>query len=163
MFALAAHYSVLARDTGERKPHDISSGLALLKDSGESVRQIIVPVSVENGLVVVNVLINGQGPFPMIFDTGSTELISSEAAIALGLVVGDSGTVIGSGEKTFAVSVTQLKDLRVGEALLANVVVPVVPFPRFFTDRGADRRSPVPSATSFLSDLRSASPMRMRL
>ena len=132
MIALAAHCSVLARDTG---------GPTLLKESSEPVRKSIVLVSIENGLVIVNVLINGRGPFPMIFDTGSAGAITSEAAAALGLVAESSGTVTGSGEKTFAVGVTQLRDLRIGDVELADVVVPVVPFPRFFTDRGA--RSPV--------------------
>ena len=132
MIALAAHCSVLARDTG---------GPTLLKESSEPVRKSIVLVSIENGLVIVNVLINGRGPFPMIFDTGSAGAITSEAAAALGLVAESSGTVTGSGEKTFAVGVTQLRDLRIGDVQLADVVVPVVPFPRFFTDRGA--RSPV--------------------
>jgi hypothetical protein len=43
-----------------------------------AVRQVrsasgTVPVSLENGQVIVNVIINGQGPFPMMFDTGGVE------------------------------------------------------------------------------------------
>ena len=139
--ALAVQCSVVARDMGARELNGLSSGSILLKDSDEPVGKSIVPISVENGLLIVDVLINGQGPFPMIFDTGSTETVTSEAATALGLTVESSGTLTGSGEKTVAVGLSQLGEVRIGEAQVANVVVPVAPFPRFITDRG--NRPPV--------------------
>ena len=60
----------------------------------------ILPVSVENGQLIVNANINGQGPFPMLFDTGSVEAITPKIATALGLSVEGAGTVRGkNGER----------------------------------------------------------------
>jgi hypothetical protein len=34
-------------------------------------REAVVPISVEAGFIIVDVNINGRGPFPMMFDTGA--------------------------------------------------------------------------------------------
>jgi hypothetical protein len=47
----------------------------------------VVPIFIENGQVIVNVMINEQGPFPMMFDTGGVEVVPSETATPLGLEV----------------------------------------------------------------------------
>jgi hypothetical protein len=43
----------------------------------------VVPVSVEAGEVVVDVSINGRGPFPLIFDTGADDAVTPEMAFDL--------------------------------------------------------------------------------
>ena len=96
----------------------------------------ILPVSVENGQLVVNVNINGQGPFPMMFDTGSVEAITPKTATALGLSVEGAGTVRGSGERAVSVALTHLQTLRLGGAELSDIALPVIPLPQFITDRG---------------------------
>jgi hypothetical protein len=45
----------------------------------------VVPVSVEAGEVIVDVSINGRGPFPLMFDTGAEDAVTPEIAVALGL------------------------------------------------------------------------------
>jgi predicted aspartyl protease len=95
-----------------------------------------VPISVESGQVVVNVTINSQGPFPMMIDTGAVVVVTPETASALGLDIGKGGTIRGAGEGTIPVSGAGIREMRVGEAELSDLHVPVVPLPRFFTDRG---------------------------
>jgi hypothetical protein len=130
--AVASVGSVLARNL------DASSDSSpIAKHLHQSAGEIAVPVSVENGQIVVNVSINGQGPFPMMFDTGGVEAVTPEAATALGLTSEGSGTVQGSGEGKIPVAFTHLKDLRLGGAKLPDLVVPVLPLPRFLTDRGS--------------------------
>jgi molybdate transport system substrate-binding protein len=96
----------------------------------------ILPVSVDNGQIIVNVNINGQGPFPMMFDTGSVEAITPNAATALGLSVEGAGTVRGSGERAVSVALTHLQTLRLGGAELSDIALPVIALPQFITDRG---------------------------
>jgi hypothetical protein len=80
----------------------------LHQSAGESA----VPVSVENGQIIVNMGINGQEPFPMMFDTGGVEAVTPEAATALSLTSEGSSTVQGSGEGKIPVAFAHLKELR---------------------------------------------------
>ena len=117
--------------------------------SSAAIRQVrsasdTVSVSVENGALVVNVIINGQGPFPMMFDTGGVEAITPETATALGLSVEGEGTARGSGEHTVSVALTHLKSLRLGGAELSDIALPVhtaAALHRGPREAGAARRS----------------------
>ena len=107
----------------------------------------ILPVSVENGQLFVNANINAQGPFPMLFDTGSVEAITPKTATALGLSVEGGGTVRGSGERAVSVALTHLQTLRLGGAELSEIALPVIPLPQFITDRG--NRAPLAGLIGF--------------
>jgi len=56
-----------------------------------------VPVSVEAGEVIVDVSINGRGPYPLMFDTGAEDTVTPETAAALGLKTEGTGTARDSG------------------------------------------------------------------
>jgi hypothetical protein len=114
-----------------------------MRSAGDS----IVPVSVENGQVIVNAIINDQGPFPVMFDTGGVEAITPETATALGLLVEGQGTGRGSGERAVSVAFTHLQTLRVGGAELSDIALPVIPLPQFVTDRG--NRKPLAGLIGF--------------
>jgi hypothetical protein len=43
-------------------------------------------------MAIVNVTMNGHGPFPMMFDTGSVAAVTPETATVLGLTVQSGGT-----------------------------------------------------------------------
>jgi hypothetical protein len=45
----------------------------------------VMPISIDAGEVVVDVSINGRGPFPFIFDTGAQDALTPETVAALGL------------------------------------------------------------------------------
>jgi hypothetical protein len=95
-----------------------------------------IPFSIANGQVVVNATINGHGPFPMMFDTGSVEALTPATASALGLAIAGSGTLRGAAEQVVPVSGATIREVRLGEASITDVRVPVAPLPRFFEDRG---------------------------
>ena len=114
-----------------------------VRSAGDS----IVPVSVENGQVIVNAIINDQGPFPVMFDTGGVEAITPETATALGLLVEGQGTGRGSGERAVSVAFTHLQTLRLGGAELSDIALPVIPLPQFITDRG--NRAPLAGLIGF--------------
>ena len=107
----------------------------------------VIPVSIENGQLIVQVTINSQGPFPMIFDTGGVESVTPETATKLGLATEGNILIQGSGEGKFSVPLTRLKDVSLGPALLSDLTVPVIPLPRFFTDRGT--RPPIAGVVSY--------------
>lgn len=80
------------------------------------VNGITVPAEIRHGaegstLVVVEVLIQGKGPYPMAIDTGaSLTLIDSSLATQLGLPAAGSAeniTGVGGGERVTPVSITQ--------------------------------------------------------
>ena len=100
-----------------------------------------------DGQLIVNANINGQGPFPMMFDTGGVEAITPKTATSLGLSVEGEGTVRGSGERAVSVALTHLQTLRLGGAELSDVALPVIPLPQFITDRG--NRAPLAGLIGF--------------
>jgi len=138
VFAFASVQPALACDADDRGHHDASSVLSQSLALPVSSRSAaVVPISVENGQVIVDVTINGRGPFPMMFDTGGVETLTPEAAAALGLKVEGAGTALGSGEGAIAVAFTRVKEMRLGDAKLPDQTLLVSPLPGFLTDRGA--------------------------
>ena len=118
--------------------HDASSVLSQSSARPDGSRiGTVVPISVENGQIIVDVTIDGRGPFPMMFDTGGVEAVTPEAAAALGLKVEGGGAAVGSGEGAIAVAFTRVKEMRLGDAKLFDQTLLVSPLPRFLTDRGA--------------------------
>jgi hypothetical protein len=132
--------AALSRDAGPGRLSDAPSGSSQVSGHPHA-GHTVMPISVENGQVIINVTINGQGPFPMMFDSGAEEAVTPETASALGLEMEGGGTVRGSGEGVVPVTVTNIKSLRVGDAELSDLRLPVLPLPRFYTDRGT--RPPV--------------------
>jgi len=110
-----------ACDADARDLHDASSVLSQSSARPDGSRiGTVVPIFVENGQVIVDVTINGRGPFPMMLDTGGVETVTPEAAAALGLEVEGDGTALGSGEGAVAVAFTRAKEMRLGDAKLLD-------------------------------------------
>ena len=138
ILALAAMPPASARDTGAGDLHVASSSRSQISALPNGVRDNAgVPISVEYGEVIVDVTIDGRGPFPMMLDTGGVEAVTPETAAALGLEVEGSDTARGSAEGTIPVAFTRVKEMRLGDAELLDQSMLVVPLPRFLTDRGS--------------------------
>ena len=57
--------------------HDVSSTPSQIPGiSRRSANSGVVPISVESGEIIVDVTIDGKGPFPMMFDTGSVGAVT---------------------------------------------------------------------------------------
>jgi hypothetical protein len=95
-----------------------------------------VPIFLEGGEVIVDVTIDGKGPFPMMFDTGSLGAVTPETAGVLGLKVEGSDTLQGSGAAGVRVAFARVKEMRIGGTELLDQPLVVLPLPRFVTDRG---------------------------
>jgi predicted aspartyl protease len=98
--------------------------------------EAIVPVSVEAGEVIVDVSLNGRGPFPLIFDTGAEDAVTPEVAAALGLKTEGAGTVRDSGGGSLSIAFARVAGVRVGGAEMTDQRFAVLPLPRHVTDRG---------------------------
>lgn len=97
----------------------------------------VVPVSVEAGAVIVDVTINGRGPFPVMFETGAQNTVTPEIAAALGLKTEGTGTVLDSGGDSLPVTFTRVTVIRVGDAEMTDQPFAVAALPSYLTDRGS--------------------------
>src|SRR6266481_3391847 len=96
----------------------------------------VVPVSVEAGEVIVDVSINGRGPFPLIFDTGAEDTVTPETAAAIGLKTEGTGTFRDSGGGTLPIAFTRVAAVRLGDAEMTDQPFAVLALPLYLTDRG---------------------------
>jgi hypothetical protein len=71
--------------------------------------------------IFVNVMINGEGPFHMILDTGASLTVRPEVARMLGLQAESTSEENGVGEKTVQMQSTHIRELRFGPVHLANL------------------------------------------
>ena len=126
----------LARGAGAGERHASPDPPPISGIPDRSGHSGVVPISLEGGEVIVDVTIDGKGPFPMMFDTGNLGAVTPETASVLGLKVEGSDTVRGSGEAGVRVTFARVKEMRLGGAELPDQPLLVLPLPRFVTDRG---------------------------
>ncbi len=96
-----------------------------------------MPMAVEAGEPIIEVKINGRGPFPMIFDTGTEDALTPDAAAALDLTVTGRGTARTSGGGAIATAFTQINAVQIGNAQMTDQRFQVGALPVYFTDRGS--------------------------
>src|SRR5216684_6393598 len=97
----------------------------------------VVPFSVEAGTAIIDVRINGRGPFPMIFDTGAEDTLTPEAAAALGLKPVGSGSVQDSAGRTLPTTYTKVRSVRIGNAEMTDQRFAVLGLSPQLADRGS--------------------------
>src|SRR5215472_3472178 len=102
-----------------------------------SSSQAVVPVSIEAGAVIVEVSIDGRGPFPLMFDTGAQDTVTPETAAALGLKTEGSGTARDSSGDRVTITFTRVGAVRLGEAEMTDQPFAVLGLPRYVADRGS--------------------------
>ena len=89
----------------------------------------MIPVSIEAGAVIVDVRINGRGPFPLMFDTGAEDTLTPETAAALGLKTEGRGTFQDSGGDRVAITFTRAHTVRLGDAEMTDQPFAVLGLP----------------------------------
>lgn len=99
--------------------------------------EAVIPISVEAGEPIIEVTINGRGPFPMVFDTGAEDILTPEAAAALGLEINGRGTARTLSGGTISTAFTQVNTVRIGNAEMTDQRFSVAAVPLYFTDRGS--------------------------
>ena len=99
--------------------------------------ETVVPIAVEAGFIIVDVSIDGRGPFPMVFDTGAENAVTPGIAAALGLKTEGSDSIRDSGGNSIPVTYTKVRAFRLGDVELTDQPLVVVALPRHLTDRGS--------------------------
>ena len=93
---------------------------AALPVRGESA-QATVPFTFVDNRLMIDVTIDGKGPFVMAVDTGSSgDVITPETAQRIGVAVKSDGTTYGAGERRVANGSTKLATLSIGSLTFKN-------------------------------------------
>ncbi len=84
-----------------------------------------VPFDLVNNHIYIDVMLNGKGPFRIMFDTGGENVVTPEVAKELG--VSSEGTFEGRGvgEKSEDVGFTRVETVQIGDATIAKQVFAV--------------------------------------
>ena len=96
----------------------------------------IVPVEFD-GDVIVEARLNGQGPFAFILDTGGHDILTPDAAGALGLNPVGAGTGGGSGEGKAPEQYARVDRLEIGGLTMRNQAFTIIPLQYDTVERGA--------------------------
>jgi len=95
-----------------------------------------VPMAVD-GFITIAAKLNGKGPFSFILDTGGHDILSPEAAAALGLHGQGAGTAGGSGAGTLTEQYTRVDRLEIGGVSLRDQSFVILPLQYDTVEMGA--------------------------
>ncbi|HEX4505368.1 MAG TPA: aspartyl protease family protein [Alphaproteobacteria bacterium] len=98
--------------------------------------KVTIPIEFD-GEIAFNVMLNGKGPFTFIIDTGGHDILTPEAAKALGVTPQGSGSSGGAGEGTLSQQYAHIDTLAIGGVTIKNQDFFVIPMGTNFADRGA--------------------------
>jgi len=86
-----------------------------------------VPFDLVDNRVFVDVMLDGKGPFKIMFDTGAGNVLRPETARALGIHVDDAGTTWGVGEQTVRAGRATIGKVQIGSLVFADQDFRVIP------------------------------------
>lgn len=98
-----------------------------------------IPFTMADGRIVVNVSINGHADLPFLLDTGSQATITPEASQLLGLRGSGNVGLSGVGSVQQAAQFTQVKELRIGPAVISDQLFVITALPDFLENRGKEQ------------------------
>ncbi|HEV2677824.1 MAG TPA: aspartyl protease family protein [Aliidongia sp.] len=87
----------------------------------------VMPLEPIGTAVLVDVMIDGRGPYPFALDSGSSDVIDTGLARELGLPVAGAFHGRGAGERAVDVGLTRVAALAVGDLTLRDQLLRVVP------------------------------------
>jgi hypothetical protein len=90
--------------------------------------RVTVPIRLLNNHVVVDVRIDGHGPFPFLVDTGGHDIVTPATAKALGIVSQGATPTFGAGDKPGSNGYAHLARIDVGGAALSDQTVITLDF-----------------------------------
>jgi predicted aspartyl protease len=86
-----------------------------------------LPVTLVDGYIIVDVRVNGQGPFHFLFDTGAGIVLLDPLAETLALNAREWGYGLGDGEQRVHMRRAEISDLQVGRLHLGGHVAGLLP------------------------------------
>jgi hypothetical protein len=104
---------------------------------GVAAAPVELPLSIENGIALVEASIGESGPLPMMVDTGAVDAITVEAAAAAGLEAEEGvAPARGRAGHDVAAALTHASELKLGAASLREASFLIIELPRYLADRG---------------------------
>jgi len=101
--------------------------LAATLPSSQAVQSTSVPFTLFDNRMLIETTIDGDGPFMMIVDTGSTSVtITPWVAQRIGLRTRAAGSATGAGSASVPVSVTRLSSVGIGSLHFAGLSAEVL-------------------------------------
>jgi predicted aspartyl protease len=98
--------------------------------------KVTIPIEFD-GEIMFDAMLNGKGPFTFIIDTGGHDILTPEAAKALGLTPQGSGSAGGAGEGSLPEQYAHIDTLAIGGVTMKDQTFLVIPMGDNFADRGA--------------------------
>lgn len=89
---------------------------------------VTLPMRLLNNHVVVDVRVNGKGPFPFLLDTGGHSILTPSTATALGLTRTGAAVASGAGTQTQISGYTRVQSLSLGAASMQDQTVLILDF-----------------------------------
>ena len=94
------------------------------------------PYRFDGGKIIVDVRVNGQGPFPFVLDTGGHLILTPATARRLGIQPAGSASSLGQGEAVLKAGFARVREIRVGGARMSNQVAKILPLGYRRLERG---------------------------
>lgn len=85
------------------------------------------PYRIDGSKIIVEVRVNGQGPFPFVLDTGGHLILTPATARRLGIRAAGSASSLGQGEAVLKAGFARVREIRVGGARMTNQVAKILP------------------------------------
>jgi len=94
-------------------------------------RSTTVPIRIEAHKILVDVKLDGRGPFPFVLDTGGHFILTATTARRLGLNVLGQNRAQANGS-----GFVRVRELRIGDAVVRAAVAHMIPYPFVRVERG---------------------------
>jgi hypothetical protein len=134
-FATERATSVSAVSSPPAKPAQATESSTDLRRLSRGVA--VVPFSLEAGEIILNVRINGLGPFPMLVDSGAPNSLTPEAAALLGVEIEPAQSLADSGDHLVATGRAWIDIMRIGDVEMVDQPVAILALPLEITNRGS--------------------------
>lgn len=106
-----------------------SAGLSVEAEAAGDKSSVVLPFDLIDNRIVIDVRLNGKGPFRFIFDSGAGAVVAPEVVRSLGLKIENLQTAVGGvGEKPVERGETKIAGVGVGPLHLADVEFGVLSF-----------------------------------
>jgi len=95
-----------------------------------------VPYTSDGWKPILNVMLNGHGPFPFVIDTGGHFILTPATARRLGVVPVGNANSAGSDPTLLKTRFTHIREVRIGNAIIKNQVAEIIAYKFGRLERG---------------------------
>jgi len=112
----AATFLPVSEDATYAMPQSAAADFTI----AEGAPSVTFPFELISNHIHASVMLNGQGPYYFIFDTGGVNVVTPELAHALGIKIEGESEVRGAGEATMTAGLAHVDEINVGGATVKD-------------------------------------------